>query len=118
MAKGNRKVVFLTQSEAEKWYLISNLFAQSLLSSTEAIQEYNKLTVAQRKGIKKRISDFDSLRNRALVDEHSKEDLEHHYLISVLVDSHIVATEYDTDPIVVLMCVSPPCKLSQRVIVK
>ena len=118
MPKGNRKVAFITPAAAEKWFQSANLFAKSLLSRSEAIQEYNKLTPEQRRGIKTRIDDFDSLRSQALMDELSKQEREHHYMMSVLVDSHIVATEFNTDPVVVLMCVNTPCMYSQKVFVK
>ena len=37
---------------------------------------------------------------------------------SVMVDAHIVATEFDIDPLTVVMCINPPCKLNKRVYVK
>ncbi len=35
-----------------------------------------------------------------------------------MVDAHIVATEFDIDPLTVVMCINPPCKLNERVYVK
>ena len=118
MPNGNRKIAFISPATANKWFLISNLFAKSLLSRSEAIQEYNKLSVSHKREIKSRISSFDATRGQILLDDLTQQEKDHHYMISVLVDSHIVATEFDTDPVAVLMCLQPPCKLSQKVFVK
>ena len=35
--------------------------------------------------------------------------------MDVLVDTHIIATEFDIDPLTAIMCVKPPCKANERV---
>lgn len=113
-----KKVVFISPPEAEKWYAISNIFARSLLSCREAVTAFNELPTRSREEIKKRFSEFDKNRNVITRYESTEDERKHHFNISLFVDAHVAAVEYDTDPVVVLMCISPPCRLSQKVYVK
>ena len=38
--------------------------------------------------------------------------------ISVMVDAHIIATEYNIDPLTVIMCLNPICRSDEKIIVK
>lgn len=37
--------------------------------------------------------------------------------MDVLVDTHIIATEFDIDPLTAIMCVKAPCKPNEKVVV-
>lgn len=107
----------LSRTEAQKWYGIANLFAHTQLSMYESIQEFNKLSLEDKLNIK---NAFESLeKQRKIVFQGvDKEEINQYYCDSVFVDSHIIATDYNTDPIVVLMCINPPFSLLNKVIVK
>ena len=112
------KTVLITKTEAIKWYEIANMFAKGSVPLRDAIREYNRLSVAQKIEIRKEFKDFDILRGVGMDSSVSLTEKENHWIVSVMVDSHIVATEYDTYPVVVLMCIKPPCRLDQHVFTK
>lgn len=39
-------------------------------------------------------------------------------LTCIMVDAHIIACEYDIDPLTVIMCVNLPCKINERILLK
>ena len=110
-------VKIISIKEANEWYCIANLFAKSMLSQAEAIKGYNELSLQKRIAIQRAFKELDKSRNNTM-EGAEQEEKEQHFSISVFVDAHIVATEFDTDPVVVLMCVRPPFPVSQRVFVK
>lgn len=112
------KTVLITKAEAVKWYEIANIFAKSSVPLSDAIREYNRLSVSQKLGIKKEFEGFDILRGVGMDSSVPFTEKENHWIISVMVDSHIVATEYDTYPVVVLMCIKPPRRLDQHIFIK
>ena len=120
MAKKRKKppIKIISEKEAGAWYGPSNLFAQSLLSQEEAIQAFNHLSAPKRLSIQSEFMKLDSERGQVFGDDITKDEKEGYYPISVLVDAHIVATMFGTDPVVVLMCVKPPCLQSEKVEVK
>ena len=40
--------------------------------------------------------------------------MEYAWDILVMVDAHIIATEYNIDPLTVMMCLNAPCKNNER----
>jgi len=111
-----KKIRFLTLNDASKWYNIANLFAKSLLSQKEAISQYNSLTPAQRIEIAKQFRTYDELRRKRITA--SDGDTESRWETSIMVDAHIIAAEYDIDPVTVIMCFNAPCKSNESVLVK
>lgn len=109
-------IKFLTPNDALKWYSIANMFAKSLLSQKEAISQYNRLTPAQRSKIAQQFQKADELPRKRIraSDENANSRLE----ISIMVDAHIIAAEYNIDPVTVVMCFNPPCKNSEKVLVR
>ena len=112
------KVAIISKSTADSWFAVANIFAKSMLLRHEAIGEYNKLSPEIRNRIKARVNEFDEQRSKGIPFDATKEEKEEHYAMSVMVDSHIIAAEYNTDPVVVLMCFRAPCHLSQTIVVK
>ena len=111
------KTYLLSSSNAQNWYASANFFAYSQLSMHEAISEFNKLSPEDRLNIKKALESLD--KQRMIVFQGlSKDEVDQYYYDAVFVDSHIVATDYNTDPVVVLMCIKPPCSLLNKVVVK
>lgn len=104
----------LARCEAEKWFSISNIFAKSLISLEDALCEYNKISFENKLKIKETMTILDAQRRNNIRDTSEEQRYEN----NVYVDLHILATEYNTDPVVVLMCIRPPCSLRNRVVIK
>lgn len=113
-----RKVIVLSKDKAAAWYNAANIFAHSQISQPEAIHMFNNLAPSIRLGIAKGLLDYDAARKNAFPSDMSEDEKKIHHRTSVMVDSHILATDYSTDPVVILMCVDPPCKADQKVLVK
>ena len=114
--KKTKGIKFLTPNDALKWYSISNMFAKSLLSQKEAILQYNRLTPAQRSEIAQRFQKADELRRKRI--KASDENANSRWETSIMVDAHIIAAEYNIDPVIVVMCFNPPCKSNENVLVR
>jgi len=106
-----RKFVKIPKRDVEQWIDIANLFAKSLISKNVALKEYNSLSVTDIVSIQKEIKKYDDLRRKKIPEGEMNTNWE----ISVMVDSHIIATEYNVNPLVVMMCVNPPCKPNERI---
>ena len=112
------KCVLISTIMAERWFAIANQFAQSLITRSDAIHQYNLLPVASKTEIIKSMKEYDKIRKKMIPDNMSIDEKNRHYPISVMVDAHILATEHNVDPVVILMCLNPPCQIGQKVIVK
>ena len=104
----------ITRATAKKWFLTSNVFAQSLISPTTALKEYNTLTKQQRIEIKQLFSKYDDIRRKKIPSGEADSA----WLISVMVDSHIIATEYSINPLTAVMCLTPPCSPAENIFIK
>ena len=93
------KIVFKSQKDFVKWVTVSNMFAKSRIMPMVALKQFNSLKANQRTNIKK--GEIDSA-----------------WTISVMVDAHIIATEYNVDPLTVIMCLNSPCKINERIVIK
>mgnify|MGYP004502943827 CR=1 FL=1 len=108
------KIVFKTKEEFSRWIDVANMFAKSRINSIVALKQFNQLSAIQRTNIKKMVGEYDEKRRIKI----PKEDMEYAWDILVMVDAHIIATEYNIDPLTVMMCLNAPCKNNERVIVK
>lgn len=106
------KIKLISKSELQKWIQISNLFAKSLISPIDALRQFNSLDVTARSAVKREFASYDDVRRKKIPKDEAAWEM------SVMVDAHIVATEFDIDPLTVVMCINPPCKLNERVYVK
>lgn len=107
------KVVFISKGHAAKWISIANSFARSLCPSNVALKQFNRLSSKDRCEIKRRFEVCDKIR----VTKIPKNE-EEAWLLSVMVDAHIIATSFDVDPLAVTMCLCAPCKPSERIIIR
>ena len=96
-----------------QWTSLANSFANSLCSSSVALQQFNRLSSKDRTEIKKRFNECDIIRRTKI--PKTDEDA---WLLGIMVDAHIIATEFGVDPLAVTMCLCAPCKPSERIIVK
>lgn len=108
------KVVFKQKSEFAKWVTISNLYAKSLLSPKVALRQFNALTPAQRKEIANAFAEYDNIRRKKI----PKGETDSAWEISAMVDAHIIATEFDIDPLTAVMCRKPLCKANESIFVR
>ena len=102
------------KNEAKRWLDVANIIAKSLISYNDAIQEYNKLSMQKRLQIKHLFSKYDDIRRKKI----PKGEMDEAWEISVMVDSHIIATEHSINPLTAVMCINPPCSIRDNVLVK
>lgn len=107
--------IIISKNEAVKWYSIANLFAKSLFPFDQAIKQFNSLTAYERKDICYQFKKYDEKRQNKIPKD---ENVNSHWAMSLLVDSNIIATEFGIDPLTACLCIHPPCKNNQRVIIK
>ena len=103
------KIVFKSQKDFVKWVTVSNMFAKSRIMPMVALKQFNSLKANQRTNIKK------AFERRIKIP---KGEIDSAWTISVMVDAHIIATEYNVDPLTVIMCLNSPCKINERIVIK
>lgn len=108
------KVIIKPKNEFIKWISISNLFAKSLISPNDALKQFNGLNAMQRIKIKQAFDECDKTRRIKI----PKGEADSSWELSVMVDAHIIATEFNVDPLAAVMCITPVCKANERVIFK
>lgn len=104
----------ISKKEFEKWIEVSNVLAKSLIQPQNALEQFNGLSTKQRNSIKRLYEYYDRIRNQKIPEEERNSE---NYYMDILVDTHIIATEFDIDPLTAVMCVKPPCKANERVAV-
>lgn len=107
------KYVIINKSNADKWFFSANIFAKSLCPHEVALKQFNQLDAKKRIEIKKQFDIYDDIRRKNMPNRDEKA-----YFISVMVDANIIATEFDIDPLTAILCVSPPCKPNECILVK
>lgn len=108
------KYVIRSKRDFSHWVEISNLFAKSLISPNEALKQFNMLSPSQRIEIRKLFAKYDDIRREKIPKGESDSAWE----ISVMVDAHIIATEYNIDPLTAIMCIKPICKVNERIAIE
>ena len=110
------KVKILSKSDARGWYMSANLLVQSIYPFPEAVKQFNELTATMRQTIRTCFSECDDVRRQQISKEEPA--LKEAWLTSIMVDAHIIATEYNIDPLTAALCVNPPCKPYEKVVVR
>ena len=108
------KYKIILQKDALKWYNISNCFAKSLYPFSDAVKQFNKLSINDRNNIRRLYSKYDEIRRNKIPNGESDAA----WLTCVMVDSNIIATEFDIDPLTAVMCINPPCKINEKIVIK
>lgn len=108
------KIIIKPKKEFIKWISISNLFAKSMISPNDALKQFNGLNSTQRIKIKQSFDEYDKTRRIKI----PKGEIDSAWELSVMVDAHIIATEFDIDPLTAVMCITPVCKANERVVFK
>lgn len=109
-----RKHVKRSMDQVNRWIFASNFFITSTITTRKAVQFFNKLSPNQIKDISQRLQDYDAVRRAKL---HGEKDIPA-WEGSILADIHILAYEYQTDPLVVAMCINPICKPNEAVLIQ
>ena len=107
------KIAIKTSKSFNDWLDVSNVFAKSMLDRGEILRQFNALSGSDRIKIKKRFDDCDAIRRTKI--PNSEQD---HWVLGIMVDAHIIATEYNIDPLTAMMCIQPICKPNERIMVK
>lgn len=107
------RIVIQPKRAFDEWLRVSNIFAKSLIAPNEALKQFNGLDAVQRVKIKRAFDKCDKIRSKKIPigDKLAWE-------LSVMVDAHIIATEFNIDPLTAVMCMSPACKANERVFFK
>lgn len=108
------KYVIKAKKDIEQWISSQNTIIHSLRPHKIALQQFNNLTSSDRSKIKKRIEECDQKRRERIPNDESGDA----WQINIMVDAHIIAYEYNIDPLAVILCVCPPCKPSEKIIAK
>ena len=116
-----KKTVFISMAKANKWIAAANCFAQSLILPNEALKQFNGLSVEQRFEIRRENMAYEHIRKEHM-SEVSEDETENQknseWMMSILVDANIIAAEFGVDPLCIMMCVKPSCKLNENVYIK
>ena len=108
-----KKIVIKPKPEFINWISVSNLFAKSLIAPNDALKQFNELDAEQRKKIKRSFDEYDEIRRRKIPNDETDT-----WELSVMVDAHIIATEFNIDPLTAVMCCIPACKPNEQIIFK
>ena len=109
------KIAIISNNKAYQWCTIANLLAKSQFPFSQAIKQFNQLGNNERIEIKKKIEKYDEIRRMKIPREDQDEVI---WLMNSLVDLHIVATEYGIDPLTAALCINPPCRIFEKVVVR
>lgn len=83
-----------------------------MISPNDALKQFNRLNSKQRIKIKKSFDEYDKIRRIKI----PKGEIDSVWELSVMVDAHIIATEFNIDPLTAVMCITPACKANERVV--
>lgn len=107
------KVSIKSKKDVSNWISICNLMAKSMCDHKIALSQFNALSPSDRTTIKKRLNECDNIRRTKIPNTEQEA-----WIIGIMVDAHIIACEYDIDPLAVLLCVNSICKPNEKIIVK
>lgn len=107
------RIVIKSKSEFNKWLDTANLLAKSMCSYEEVLKQFNNLSSRERIEIQKQLNMCDEVRKTKIpTTDHEA------WIIGIMVDAHIIGTQYDIDPLTVLSCMCPICKPNERVFIR
>lgn len=112
------KVKIITKKDYSTWINTANMFAKSHEYVDEVLSEFNGCPSYVRKDIRKSMTLFDDFRRKMIPTNLPKEEFNQAFEISVFVDLNIIATELNLYPLTVALCINPPCKDDERIIIK
>lgn len=108
----HKKYVKIKRDKILQSFMAYNLLSHSMQDWRIVVKEFNGLSLSQRTSIIQE----NKLRESLLKEKLTVVD-EDVYLTCSMVNLNIIATKYDIDPATVCMCISPPCKLHENILV-
>lgn len=107
------KITIKSKSEFNKWLDIANLFAKSICNYNVVLRQFNNLSSRERTEIKRQLNMCDEVRKTKIppTDQNA-------WIIGIMVDAHIIATQYDIDPLTVVSCLNPICKSNEKLFIR
>lgn len=107
------KVVVKSKKDITNWINVCNLFAKSLCDYSVALKQYNQLTHSERHSIKVKFHECDKIRQKKIPSGEGED-----WLLGIMVDAHLLANDYNIDPLTVIMCIKPLSKSNEKILVK
>ena len=107
------RVVIKNKKDVLKWLDACNLLARSMCNYDTVLSQFNSLSPNDRKTIKTLLNECDETRKKKIPNTEQEA-----WLIGIMVDAHIIACEYNIDPLTVMLCINPICKANERLICK
>ena len=109
------KIKYITMSKSKFLALLKqyNLLVKSLCPYNIVLRQFNLLNPQMRQEIKTRLELCDKIRKTKIPSNEGDA-----ILTCIMVDAHIIACEYDVDPLTVIMCINLPCKINERILLK
>lgn len=107
------KIAIKSIQDISKWIEISNIMARSMCDPQTVLSQFNALSPTDRINIKKRFNKCDDIRRTKIPNTEQEA-----WLIGIMVDAHIIAYEYNIDPLTAVLCINPICKAEQKIFAK
>ena len=107
------KYVIKSKNEFEHWLKVGNIFARSICNPHTILKQYNALIPDLRRQIKNKFLICDEIRRTKIPNTEDEA-----WFMGVMVDAHIIGTEYNIDPLTVILCINPICKANEKIIVR
>lgn len=111
------KYVKISKHDFSNYLYSYKLMSNSLEDNNVIKSQFNKLSISKRIEIKNAFKEKENVLKEQIkyISESIQEDI---YITCIMVNLNIVATEYNIDSATVCMCVDPPCKINEKIIVK
>lgn len=107
------KIVVKSRKEVYTWLDICNSFAKSLSEYDVALRQYNRLTSIERHTVKRKFQECDEIRRKKIPSGDGEA-----WITGIMVDAHLLANDYNVDPLTIVMCMNPLSKPNEKILVK
>lgn len=101
----------MSRSKINILFELYNEMTGSCQNFKKPIKEFNSLTVSCRKEVETAFKKLENQKKKELLKEIEAFEVE------TMVNFQIVASMYEIDPTTVALCVNPPCKMNERILV-
>ncbi len=107
------KIVVKSRKDVDAWIGICNSFAKSMSEYDVALRQYNRLTHIERYTVKRKFKECDEIRRKKIPSGEGDA-----WITGVMVDAHLLANDYNVDPLTIVMCMNPLSKPNEKILVK
>ena len=106
------KYIRMSKMQIMDFILTCKKMSESWESPIEIIRQFNYLTPTQRIEVTNEFKKYEARLKENI--EAGNKDM---YLTCSMVNLNIVASKYNIDPATVCLCISPPCKSNQKLLI-